>query len=140
MPIDLGLPSTEYEKLYKIMQFELPFDSGNMRYNAAEWDVMPNKLSYYINVYEADYTEDVFDYYILKKGINFMYNATVSMYNYLDNFYNGNDPQLFVDYEVAKRSIDFFEPNTIAREETNVLHGSGFYASESVKSRILGGL
>lgn len=134
------LPDKVKYQLKVLVQFELPIDTGNLRYNALDMLTRMPGVTFIINQAEADYTEKVFIFYIEKRGRNFMHAAAVSVYDYLMRYFQGYDPQSEDQYKTAFESyIMGYSEDNEAREVRNIIHGTGKYASQTVKAQILGG-
>lgn len=137
--LSYDLPDNIKYKLSILFMFELPIDTGNLRYNATCMQLLKPGARYYINTAEADYTEIVFEHYLYNKGINFMYDGAFSMYSFLNSYFNGGRPEFDKNYLMAKRNVTASAESNEGREIRNILHGSGDYASDTLKAQILGG-
>ena len=135
-----GFDIPDILKYQLVVEFKinLPFDTGNLRHNAAGLILLKPGARYRINEAEADYTRDVFEYYLYRRGENFMYNAAVAMYNLLKMYFEGNDIKFDENYMRARRNVLFSSQNTEEREVRNILSGTGNFASESTKEKVLG--
>jgi len=134
------LPDKVKYQLKIMIQFELPVDTGNLRYNALKMLNVKYGVIFVIDQAEADYTQVVFEFYLYRKGVNFMYNAAKAVYDFLVQYFTGLKPEEDMGYKVAYRSIigGYGEDNE-ARQVRNILHGSGDFASPTLKAQILGG-
>lgn len=138
MDNNFDLPDIIKYQLNVIFKFGLPFDTGNLRHNAAGMIMMKPGARYKIDETEADYTRDVFEYYLYRRGKNFMYEIAFRMYVYLSWYFEGFDIKDVRYYQQARRGVLFTAKNTEEREVRNILHGTGAYASDSMKEQVLG--
>ena len=138
MDNNFDLPDIIKHRLNVIFKFELPFDTGNLRHNAAGMIIMKPGVRYKIDESEADYTRDVFEYYLYRRGKNFMYEAAFRMYVFLSWYFEGFDFRDTPAYTKAKSGVLFSSKNTEEREVRNILHGTGAFASDSMKEKVLG--
>lgn len=131
------IPDIQYHRANVLFKKNLPFDTGNMRHNAATMQIFNSGARFFINTAEADYTETVFEYYLYRKGINFIHDATVEIYDFLNSYFNGGRPELGRNYLQSRREILFTSKDSEARQEQNILHGSGAFAKDSLREKIL---
>jgi|LGVF01.2.fsa_nt_gb hypothetical protein len=135
---DFDIPDIIKYQLNVMFKFELPFDTGNLRHNAAGLILMKPGARYRIDEAEADYTRDVFEYYLYRRGKNFMYEAAFRMYLFLSWYFEGFDFKDTAFYTKAKQGVLFSSKNSEEREVRNILHGTGMFASDSTKEKVLG--
>ena len=132
------LPDMIKLQLNVIFKFELPFDTGNLRHNAAGMIMMKPGVRYRIDESEADYTRDVFEYYLYRQGKNFMYEAAFRMYTYLSWYFEGFNLKDIPYYKQAKRGVLFSSKDSEERQTRNILHGTGNFADQSTIDKVLG--
>ena len=136
--MNYDLPDIVKYRLNVIFKYELPFDTGNLRHNAAEMILMKPGVRYRINEAEADYTRTVFEHYLFRKGKNFMYEAAFRMYCYLSWYFEGLDIKDIAYYKKALPGVLRTAADSEERQVRNILHGTGAYANDSVKEQVLG--
>ena len=136
--LDYDLPDILKYQLNVIFKFELPFDTGNLRHNAANMIIMKPGVRYRIDESEADYARDVFEHYLYRKGKNFMYEAAFRMYLYLSWYFEGFDIKDVHYYREARRDVLFTSQDTEERQVRNILSGTGAFAEDSVIKQVLG--
>ena len=131
------IPDVVYHRLNVLFKKNLPFDTGNMRHNAATMQIFNLGARFFINTAEADYTEKVFEHYVYRKGINFMQDAAIEMYDFLNGYFNGGRPEFGKNYLESRREVLYTAKDSEARQERNILHGSGAFAEGSLREKIL---
>ncbi len=132
------LPDIIKYQLNVMFKFELPFDTGNLRHNAAGMIMMKPGVRYRIDESEADYTRTVFEYYVYRRGENFMYNAAERMHAFLSWYFEGYNFTNTPYYKQARATVGFTAQTSEQRQIRNILHGSGQFAEDSVKKQVLG--
>ena len=136
--VNFDLPDLVKYQLVVIFKFELPFDTGNLRHNAARLILMKPGARYRIDEAEADYTRDVFEYYLFLRGENFMYNAAKKMHAFLSWYFEGYNFTNTPYYKQARKSIGITSKGSEERDVRNILHGTGMFAQDSMKEKVLG--
>lgn len=137
MSVGYDLPDLVKHQLNVIFKFELPFDTGNMRHNAAGMILLKPGARYRIDEAEADYTRTVFEYYLYRKGKNFMYEAAFRMYTYLSWYFEGFDIKDIPYYKQARKNLLFTAKTNEERQVRNILHGTGAYAEDFMIKKVL---
>lgn len=132
------LPEVVKYRLLVYFKMSLPFDTGNLRYNAAGMQSKQPGAVYFINELEADYTQRVFEHYIYRKGRNFMYEAAVRMFNFLEEYFKDKKPELSEQYQTFRRNLLANAKSTPERDLQNFLRGTGNYVRHTTKKELLG--
>jgi hypothetical protein len=132
------IPDVLKYQLLVYFKLNLPIKTGNLRFNAASMLLKKPGSLYYIDEAEADYTEKVFNFYVEKRGHNFMLSATERMYTFLAASLNGDRPELDPEYISNRQHLLAQSKDTEARQIQNMLRGTGKYGNPSLKAKILG--
>lgn len=119
------LPIIAKYRMNVLFKFALPLDTGNLRHNAAKMILLKPGVKYRIDEAEADYTRVVFEYYVYRKGQNFMFNAAQDIYDFLNIYLHGGRPEYGKNYIIAKRNVLYSAQGSFERDERNIMHGTG---------------